>query len=71
MVRMARIERAGGPGRKPSLNAGHTAVSRAITREQPRSSLAEVTHELFRRAGVEVSTVTVRKARCARRASSA
>jgi len=62
MVRTARIERAGKPGRKRSLNAGHTAVLRAITQEQPRSSLDEVTRELFRRAGVKVSTVTVRKA---------
>ena len=35
---------------------------RAIIQEQPRSSLDEVTRELFRRAGVKVSTVTVRKA---------
>jgi hypothetical protein len=35
---------------------------RAIAQEQPRSSLDEVTRELFRRAGVKVSTVTVRKA---------
>jgi putative transposase len=38
------------------------AVLRAITGEQPRSSLDEVTRELFRRSGVKVSTVTVRKA---------
>jgi putative transposase len=44
------------------LNAQHVAVLRAITREQPRSSLDEVTRELLRRAGVKVSTVTVRKA---------
>lgn len=50
------------PGRRPSLNADHTAALRAITQEQPRSSLDEVTRELFRRAGVKVSTVTVRKA---------
>ena len=49
-------------GRKPSLNADHRAVLRAITQEQPRSSLGEVTRELFRRAAVKVSTVTVRKA---------
>ena len=49
-------------GRPPALNADHAAVLRAITREQPRSSLDEVTRELFRRAGVKVSTVTVRKA---------
>ena len=35
---------------------------RSITMEQPRSSLDEVTRELFRRSGVKVSTVTVRKA---------
>lgn len=50
------------PGRRPSLNAGHVAVLRAITQELPRSSLDEVTRELSRRAGVKVSTVTVRKA---------
>jgi putative transposase len=37
-------------------------VLRTIIQEQPRSSLDEVTRELFRRAGVKVSTVTVRKA---------
>ena len=52
----------GHPGRKPSLNAEHVRALRAITREQPRSSLDEVTRELFRRSGVKVSTVTVRKA---------
>ena len=52
----------GRPGRKPSLNAEHVAALRAITQEQPRSSLDEVTRELFRRAGIKVSTVTVRKA---------
>lgn len=52
----------GRPGRKPSLNADHTAILRAITKEQPRSSLEEVTRELYRRAGAKVSTVTVRKA---------
>ena len=62
MVRKPLIEQPGRPGRKPSLNAEHTAVLRAITQEQPRSSLDEVTRELFRRAGVKVSTVTVRKA---------
>src|SRR5207237_1050418 len=61
MATKARVEQPGRPGRKPSLNAEHTAVLRAITREQPRSSLDEVTRELFRRAGVKVSTVTVRK----------
>lgn len=49
-------------GRKPSLNAQHVAALRAITAEQPRSSLDEVTRELFRRTGAKVSTVTVRKA---------
>jgi putative transposase len=52
----------GRPGRKPSLNAEHTAVLRTIIQEQPRSSLDEVTRELFRRAGVKVNPVTVRKA---------
>jgi transposase len=47
---------------QPSLNAGHTAVLRAIPQERLRASLDEVTRELFRRAGVKVSTVTVRKA---------
>lgn len=54
--------RAGRPGRKPSLNPDHVAVLRAITQEQPRSSLDEVTRELLRRTGTKVSTVTVRKA---------
>ena len=35
---------------------------RAIIQEQPRSSLDEVTRELFLRAWIKVSTVTVRKA---------
>jgi transposase len=52
----------GRPGRKPSLQAQHIDVLRAITREQPRSSLDEVTRELQRRSGVTVCTVTVRKA---------
>ena len=52
----------GGPGRRPSLNAGHIAVLRAITQEQPRSSLDEVTRELLRRTGTKVNAVTVRKA---------
>lgn len=38
------------------------AVLRAITQEQPRSSLDEVTRELFRRSGTKVNPVTVRKA---------
>ena len=53
---------AGRPGRKPSLNAQHTVVLRAITKEMPRASLDEVTRELARRAGVKVNPVTVRKA---------
>ena len=62
MVAGGRGEQPGRPGRRPSLNADHTTALRAITLEQPRSSLSEVTRELFRRAGVKVSTVTVRKA---------
>ena len=62
MAKKAKTEQPGRPGRKPALNAVHTAVLRAITQEQPRSSLDEVTRELFRRSGVKVSTVTVRKA---------
>lgn len=52
----------GRPGRKPALNAQHIKVLRAITQEQPRSSLDEVTRELQRRTGTAVCTVTVRKA---------
>lgn len=52
----------GRPGRKPALNAQHIMALRSITREQPRSSLDEVTRELQRRAGVEVCSATVRKA---------
>ena len=62
MVAGVQGEQPGRPGRRPSLNADHTAALRAITLEQPRASLGEVTRELFRRAGVQVSTVTVRKA---------
>ena len=62
MVSKVRDEQPRRAGRKPSLNADHTVALRAITQEQPRSSLDEVTRELFRRAGVKVSTVTVRKA---------
>jgi transposase len=62
MAMKTRDAQAGRPGRRPVLNAGHTAVLRSITQEQPRSSLDEVTRELFRRSGVKVSTVTVRKA---------
>ncbi len=49
-------------GRPPLLNEEHVAVLRAITTEQPRSSLGEVTNELGRRTGMNVCTVTVRKA---------
>lgn len=52
----------GRPGRKPSLNAEHVVVLRAITQEQPRSSLDEVTRELFRRSEIKVNPATVRKA---------
>lgn len=52
---------AGRPGRKPALNAGHTAVLRAIVRERPRCSLDELTRELFVRTGVQVNLVTARK----------
>jgi putative transposase len=52
----------GRPGRKPALSAQHIRVLRSITREQPRSSLDEVTRELQRRASVEVCSATVRKA---------
>ena len=62
MVSKGRDEQPRRAGRKPSLNADHTGALRAITQEQPQSSLDEVTRELFRRAGVKVSTVTVRKA---------
>jgi transposase len=52
----------GRPGRKPALGAQHIKALRAITREQPRSSLDEVRRELHRRTGGAVCTVTVRKA---------
>ena len=52
----------GRPGRRPALGAEHIAALRAITQEMPRSSLDEVTRELFRRTGVKVNPVTVRKA---------
>ncbi len=52
----------GRPGRKPALDALHVEALRAITREQPQSSLEEVTRELQRRTGVSVCTVTVRLA---------
>ena len=60
---MAEIERAQGkPGRKPALGRQHVELLRAITREQPRASLDEVTRELQRRAQMTVCTATVRKA---------
>jgi len=62
MATKTRSAQPGRPGRRPALNAEHTAVLRLITQEQPRSSLDEVTRELLRRSGVKVSTVTVRKA---------
>jgi putative transposase len=62
MTTKAPVEQPGRPGRRPSLNADHTKVLRAITQEQPRSSLDEVTRELFRRCGTRVNPVTVRKA---------
>ena len=62
MAKTARDEQPGRPGRKPTLKAEHTDVLRVITQEQPRSSLGEVTRELFRRTGVKACTVTVRKA---------
>jgi putative transposase len=52
----------GRPGRKPLLDAQHVQVLRAITREQPRSSLDELTREFQRRTGLTVCSVTVRKA---------
>jgi putative transposase len=58
-------KRAGGKskaGRKPSLNAEHVKVLRAITREQPHCSLGEITRELHRRTGAVACTATVRKA---------
>ena len=62
MVRKAQAEQPGRPGRRPSLSVEHTTILRAIVQEQPRSSLDEVTRELFRRSGVKVNPVTVRKA---------
>jgi putative transposase len=55
-------DQAGRPGRKPSLNAEHVLVLRAIVQERPQSSLDEVTQELLGRTGVKVNPVTVRKA---------
>lgn len=49
-------------GRRALLEQTHVAALRAITAEQPRSSLEEVTRELGRRTGMNVCTVTVRKA---------
>lgn len=62
MATKRQVEQPGRPGRRPSLNTEHTTVLRAIAQERPRSSLDEVTRELFCRTGVKVSTVTVRKA---------
>ncbi len=62
MAKSTVSEQPGRPGRKPSLNAEHITVLRAIIQEQPRSSLGEVTRELLGRAGVKVNPVTVRKA---------
>ena len=62
MATKRRREQLSRPGRKPSLRAEHVVVLRAITTEQPRSSLDEVTRELLRRTGVKVSMVTARKA---------
>ena len=62
MAMKTRNAQPGRPGRKPVLDAGHTAILRSITQEQPRSSLDEVTRELLRRSGAKVSTPTVRKA---------
>ena len=62
MAKTAASEQPGRPGRKPALNAEHTAVLRTIVQELPRSSLDEVTRELLRRTGVKVNPVTVRKA---------
>ncbi len=59
---MADSQKPGRKGRKPSLSAEHVAVLRAITQEMPRSSLDEVTRELFRRCAIHVNPVTVRKA---------
>ena len=59
---MTKASQQGRPGRKPSLNAEHVSVLRAITQEQPRASLDEVTRELARRSGAKVNPVTVRKA---------
>jgi transposase len=62
MAKSRASEQAGRAGRKPSLKAEHIEVLRAIVKEQPRSSLDEVTRELLGRTGVKVNPVTVRKA---------
>ena len=62
MTRKTSGKEPGRPGRRASLNESHVTVLRAITQEQPRSSLDEVTRELLLRTGTKVSTVTVRKA---------
>jgi len=59
---MAEGTQRGKPGRKPALDQRHINVLRAITKQQPRSPLDEVTRELHRRTGMSVCTVTVRKA---------
>ncbi|MDS4076089.1 MAG: transposase [Candidatus Accumulibacter sp.] len=43
------------------MNAEHIATLRLITQEHPHASLDTVARELFRRAGMKVSTVTIRK----------
>ncbi len=62
MAKSTASERAGRPGRKPALNAEHTAVLRAIVRGRPRCSLDELTRQLFVCTGVQVNPVTVRTA---------
>jgi putative transposase len=60
---MSEVERKrSNAGRKPALGSEHRALLRAITHEQPRASLDEVTRELQRRANVTVCSATVRKA---------
>lgn len=62
MAKSTATQHPGRSGRKPSLNAERATVLRAIVQEQPRSSLDELTRELFRRTGTKVNPVTVRKA---------
>lgn len=62
MTKKTQAAEPGRPGRKPALSAEHITVLRAITQEMPRSSLDEVTRELFRRCAIKVNPVTVRKA---------